>query len=591
MLFALAWIVVAAASMALRAYGEAAVLLWLPSGVAAAAFTVVPVKRWWILILTMLAAQIFLSLVFGSRWSDALSYSIIAIVQAIIAAGLGLRALGGQHRAPARFAAVLGIFGAAVTAALIGAALALPIRADQTLSEFFWWFSANVIGILVATPLILRARRLLQESDEADYDRILPTILAVLCLAVLGTAVLVAGTVALAPAVVTAAVFITFRFGHTSSALCVLAFGAMSTFLSTGGNSPAPGADLSVRDATLAVQSWMLLMMATTLPVAAMLMKREELQLQLIGRNAGMHENLMLLDLAEELAGIGRWRFDMVTGQQNWTPRMLELCGLSPDLAPDPGDVRDLLPDRARPLFSEITANREARETYSFDYQFRLAGNAEKILRISVLNEFDIEGRRVALFGVAMDVTDQVQREQALDLARGRAVKLAAEAQKLANTDPLTSLPNRRCTFARLKTMVDLAGQRSTPLTALMFDIDHFKTINDTYGHQTGDEVIVQVAELARRQARHGDVVGRIGGEEFVWLLPGVGGPAARRLAERLRGAVESGLEGSTLPNVTISIGLAQFQCGDTGDQLLARADAALYEAKEHGRNQVRRAA
>jgi diguanylate cyclase (GGDEF)-like protein len=103
--------------------------------------------------------------------------------------------------------------------------------------------------------------------------------------------------------------------------------------------------------------------------------------------------------------------------------------------------------------------------------------------------------------------------------------------------------------------------------------------------------VIQQVANFARAQARKGDVVGRIGGEDFVWLLPGVDAAAARTLAERLRKSVEGGIEGSDLPDVTISVGLAQWTKRDSGEDLLAHADAALYDAKNNGRNQVRRAA
>ncbi|WAT17892.1 diguanylate cyclase [Aurantiacibacter sp. MUD11] len=322
-----------------------------------------------------------------------------------------------------------------------------------------------------------------------------------------------------------------------------------------------------------------------------MLLKREELQLQLIERNSKMHESLMLFDLAEETAGIGRWRLDLVTGEQDWSPKMLELNGLDRALAPDPGNVRPLLPDGGEELFSQIAQHREDREPFAFDYRIKPPGETERILRIAVQNEFDMLGKRIGVFGVAMDVTEQIRREEALDLARGRAVRLAAEAQKLANTDPLTGLPNRRCTFGRLEAMIDVASKRGGTLTAIMFDVDHFKQVNDTFGHQTGDEVLVQVAEIARRQARAGDAVGRIGGEEFVWLLPGLPDASSRKLAERLRRSVEAGIEGSALPEVTISVGIAHFRPGDSESSLLARADEALYGAKEGGRNQVQRAA
>nr|WP_237392465.1 GGDEF domain-containing protein [Aurantiacibacter rhizosphaerae] len=170
-------------------------------------------------------------------------------------------------------------------------------------------------------------------------------------------------------------------------------------------------------------------------------------------------------------------------------------------------------------------------------------------------------------------------------------MQLASEAQKLANTDPLTQLPNRRCTFDRLESMIVMAEDGGTPLSVILFDVDHFKAVNDGYGHQVGDAVLQEMADLARKQVRQGDIVGRIGGEEFVWLVPGAQSKVARQLAERLRECVEEGTSASSLPKVTISVGLAHFRSGDTGQSLMARADAALYAAKDNGRNQVKRAA
>src|SRR5690606_4001471 len=109
--------------------------------------------------------------------------------------------------------------------------------------------------------------------------------------------------------------------------------------------------------------------------------------------------------------------------------------------------------------------------------------------------------------------------------------------------------------------------------------------------HQTGDEVLKHVAALARSQVRSEDVVGRVGGEEFVCILSGLEQNEARMLAERLRGAIAEGSEREGLPRTTVSVGLALARPGDTPESLLARADMALYEAKEAGRNQVRRAA
>ena len=303
-------------------------------------------------------------------------------------------------------------------------------------------------------------------------------------------------------------------------------------------------------------------------------------------QNTALAENLTKLRLAERLAGLGCWHYDIRTGRQNWSEQMLEIHGLPRELAPDPGNVRELMPDGGEALFSEIARNRDNVEPYSLEILIRTPGGIERILRMVVTNEFNASGDRTAIFGVAMDVTEQVLREEALDQARARAIGLAAEAQKLAMTDPLTGLANRRAALDWLATLVPVSDEDEDPLAVLMFDVDHFKRINDCFGHQTGDEVLKRVAELARAQLRAEDVVGRIGGEEFVCIVSGLSELETRRLA-----GIATGSEAGNLPKTTISIGLARLRNGDTPEELLARADAALYEAKDGGRNQVRLAA
>src|SRR5690606_28495900 len=226
-----------------------------------------------------------------------------------------------------------------------------------------------------------------------------------------------------------------------------------------------------------------------------------------------------------------------------------------------------------------------------FEYSIALPDGEERMLRVHVNNEFGPSGERRALFAVAMDVTEQDRREKALREAREQAIALAVEAQKLALTDPLTGIANRRATLDWLDRLVRASGQVGEPLALMMFDIDYFKRINDCFGHRTGDEVLERVAALARAQVRSEDLVGRIGGEEFVCILPGLEAHPARALAERLRRAIAEGSERDGLPKTTVSVGLALARPGDTPESLLARADTALYEAKDAGRNQVRRAA
>ncbi|MBH5322150.1 sensor domain-containing diguanylate cyclase [Aurantiacibacter sediminis] len=589
---ALAWALLAAGSLAMVNSAGAALLIWVPAGVVVAAFRFTPRQHWPVLAALLLPLIYITMILLGSEAIASIAFTISALAQAAICALISVRILGGRTALPRSARQVVGLFGAAVTGCLAGAMIALPFRAEQTFAEFAYLFLANVLGILIITPMVLHVGGIIlriRRGRALEFDREM-TLALLACGSLCFLALRVEG-ISLMPLLVAAMVAMAVRFGHAAIYLTLISYAAVATVLSLGGENPVAFISVTRDQGVLLIQSWLLTLLATALPIAAMLMKWQDMQFELIRRNSGMHENLMMLDLSEQMAGIGRWRMDLVTGEQEWSQRMLEISGLPDHFEPNFDDLRELLPDKGLELIGHLARNRRAREPFTFDYKVNSPEKGERILRISVLNEFDITGRRIALFGIAMDVTEQVHRVQALDLARGQAMRLAAEAQKLANTDPLTNLPNRRCTFGRLESMVAVAAKHDSALTAIMFDIDHFKSINDQHGHQTGDEVIVQVAELARRQARQADVVGRIGGEEFVWLLAGVDARRARSLAERLRQAVESGIEGSPLPNVTISVGMAQFRAGDDGDELLARADAALYEAKEAGRNQVRRAA
>ena len=145
--------------------------------------------------------------------------------------------------------------------------------------------------------------------------------------------------------------------------------------------------------------------------------------------------------------------------------------------------------------------------------------------------------------------------------------------------------------MCELDRMILSSRTSDLPLVLILFEIDHFKSVNDTYGHPEGDRVLQRVAELAHGQARDGDLVGRIGGEEFVWIIPGVNGPQAEALAERLRAVVSHKSAVGAVPGVTVSAGLAVLEPSDTSLTIFSRADAALYDAKHAGRNLVQVAA
>jgi len=181
----------------------------------------------------------------------------------------------------------------------------------------------------------------------------------------------------------------------------------------------------------------------------------------------------------------------------------------------------------------------------------------------------------------------------ALDEARAKleASNALLEAQKvqlekLATTDALTDAFNRR-KFNEL-TLAELERVRryGRPLSLFILDIDHFKRVNDTYGHEAGDQVLVTLAGLLRAGIRATDSLARWGGEEFVVLSPGVTADGEAHLAERLRAAAAAH-DHASVGTVTASFGVAEHSPGETPDELFARADRALYRAKDGGRNRV----
>jgi two-component system cell cycle response regulator len=228
----------------------------------------------------------------------------------------------------------------------------------------------------------------------------------------------------------------------------------------------------------------------------------------------------------------------------------------------------------------------------------------ERTRNLPILAVADLEDRQRVLRGLDLGVNDYltrpVDRNELLARVRTQlrqkryADSLREKVQQsieLALYDPLTGLNNRRFLENHLATMLDNARVRRTPLTLMILDIDHFKHVNDTYGHDCGDEVLKSFADRLRGIIRGGDLLCRLGGEEFVIVMPNVEVRAAARIAERARQAIgqepfviDAG--GRAIP-VTTSIGVAERGPDDDTSTLFRRADRALYRAKSEGRNRV----
>ncbi|MCW1958265.1 MAG: diguanylate cyclase [Mycobacterium sp.] len=222
-------------------------------------------------------------------------------------------------------------------------------------------------------------------------------------------------------------------------------------------------------------------------------------------------------------------------------------------------------------LFAAIENGTEV-PLYRAEHEYYRKDGSIMTGELQVIPHLDAQGKVVEILGVTRDISERKTFE--------------AELTRLAVTDPLTGLWNRRQTTELLTADLAQAHRHGRALTLLMVDVDRFKSINDTHGHQTGDRVLIEVANRLLEQVRTTDVVGRWGGEEFVVLLRHCSLRDGVAIAEKLRQQITD-VAFDNLFSISVSIGAAELHDDDDLLSWVARADAALYQAKRSGRNAV----
>jgi len=250
-----------------------------------------------------------------------------------------------------------------------------------------------------------------------------------------------------------------------------------------------------------------------------------------------------------------------------------EVVGQNPKLLQGPG-TDDKTRYKIRKAMREETSIR----TQILNYD--KAGN-ELWLDINMVPLFDENGILTYYAAIERDLTEHK--------------KLQSHLESMATIDSLTGLANRQAFMQRAKNEFNRARRYARPLTVVMIDIDHFKSINDQHGHAAGDEVLRQAADICQSSLRGSDFMGRVGGEEFVLLLPDTPHTNAYHVAERMRLHLYETpilLENGTSLNITASFGVAPLNDADNDfNAVLERADEAMYLAKHGGRNLVKSAA
>ncbi len=572
----------AATSLFLTRGTDGIAAFWPSSGVLLAALLIVPQRRAGLHIMAAAIASLTANLSLGNPPYAAVAFTVANMVEPSFAAWLlrtrlQCRLSFTDPRGLACFcmAAMIGI--------MVGATVASVLASMLTLEFWFSWFVTDLLGAFIVTPLLLIIGQVFQRDRLKVAARAAPEMVAIL-----GMVTLVTGltfwqtTYPLLFLPMLAVLVAAFRLGPFGAAGSVLIVAVVGSVCYSLGYEPSALAGASTLTRSLFLQGYLLALFAAALPVAALLAAKVRLVDQLA-------EKMRLLQLAESAAKVGHWRLDPDTGTVAWSPEVFRIHGIDEDSPPqlDAAILAYHVDDRARVAERMQQAISENRD---FSFTARIIRPDGEVRHVFSRGEVDKNAGDAApgLFGIIQDITAQVEHEAALEAARVRAEDAAAQATVMAQTDQLTGIANRRRTSVALEQAIDASGATGEPLSVVMFDIDHFKAINDTYGHQAGDEVLKRVVHDAGDELRRADTLGRFGGEEFVIVLPDTSAPIAMMVAERVRTAIEAG---GVNPSVTISVGVAELASGETSDAILRRADQALYVAKRAGRNALRLAA
>ena len=294
-----------------------------------------------------------------------------------------------------------------------------------------------------------------------------------------------------------------------------------------------------------------------------------------------LHERATQLQFVLEGSELGFWDWNIATNKVIRNERWALMLGYSHDeMQQTTMQWTDFVhPDDREFAWASINNVLEGRTT-SHKLEYRMLhkdGSIRWILDQAKVMERDEHGRAVRMCGTHTDVTDRKALEE--------------ELIRQAHIDYLTGVNNRRYFMERAEQELRRANRSGNQLSIFMLDIDHFKRINDRYGHKVGDLVLKMLAEVCQSALRDIDVLARMGGEEFAVLLPETESSLAIEVARRLQDSINKAslpLEGDLAIKIQVSIGVASMTSPhDNMDILLHRADTALYEAKNIGRNRI----
>jgi diguanylate cyclase (GGDEF)-like protein/PAS domain S-box-containing protein len=585
---------VAASSMS-----EGISIVWLPNGVLLAALLLVPRRDWPLHLLAAVFAEIAADLPTFTL-AQALSFAAVNLFECMLAAWLLQRVARPFALDRLRHVALFGLY-ALVLACGLGALLGASIYSLSvpTTTSFwtFWmiWWLGDGLGVLLVTPLLLGwLQGARQPAERRRLEAVaLFALTLLLAIWIFSHAAYMTGNFPrraflLVPLPYWAAA----RFGVRGAASIGLLIAAIAITASIFGLGPLVASTPEVT--VLLLQEYLAVQVLPSLALAALLQELRDRNERLHIRERAIeaiNDGVVIMDARTPAMPIifANPAYEAMAGE-----RVGEILGRP--LNEGNGQAgQDAVCDALRegkPTRTQLHAVRQ--DGTEFWSELRTApvrdSHGQITHHVAIQHDMTEVKHSEAELRAAHDELDRLNRElEARVEARTHELQLANQhLEELASIDPLTGASNRRHFLEQARIEISRAKRLGLPLSVIMLDIDFFKSVNDRFGHEAGDKVLVALAVTIHAALRGGDIFARLGGEEFILMLPGQDLSAAIQMAERLRLLIAQNEVPDCPAHITVSAGVAGLE-NETEeiDDLLRRADQGLYQAKNQGRNQV----
>ena len=278
---------------------------------------------------------------------------------------------------------------------------------------------------------------------------------------------------------------------------------------------------------------------------------------------------------AEKLSKVGFWYLELPTDKLYWSAEIFKIFDMdSKSFKPSYESFLNVIhPDDREIVSNAYTKSLENKNAYEIKHRLLMNDGSIKWVKEECETEFDKNGNPLISIGIVTDISKEMEYLQKIELQ--------------SYIDELTKLHNRKSYNERIEELLSLKKRKQTPFSMIIYDIDNFKYINDTYGHKVGDTVLIKMSELVKTHLRESDYLFRIGGEEFIILLTETNLGNAKNVASKICKSVEKNLTSITNNAITISAGVSEVNESDSEDTIFKRVDELLYKSKHSGKNKV----